>query len=131
MKIACKETTFYLNSQIFCAKNALFCTLHLCLCRLFCRFLHKNSFFVAEYFFLFREVEGYFSRFFVFSACALKGIRSIWLPILYIRCRVSFNCRPTRLSRPTPLLSPNNPLASTLQKLSDEAEKAKGWHAER
>ena len=49
MKIACKETTFYLIQQIFFSKNDLFCTEWGGLCMLFWSFGEKN-----EPFFVFR-----------------------------------------------------------------------------
>ena len=49
MKIACKETTFYLIQQIFFSKNDLFCTEGGSLCILFRSFDEKN-----EPFFVFR-----------------------------------------------------------------------------
>jgi hypothetical protein len=49
VKIACKETTFYLIQQIFFSKNDLFCTEGGSLCILFWSFGDKN-----EPFFVFR-----------------------------------------------------------------------------
>ena len=49
MKIACKETTFYLIQQIFFSKNDFFCTEGGSLCILFGSFSEKN-----EPFFVFR-----------------------------------------------------------------------------
>jgi hypothetical protein len=49
VKIACKETTFYLIQQIFFSKNDLFCTEGGSLCILFWSFDEKN-----EPFFVFR-----------------------------------------------------------------------------
>jgi len=49
VKIACKETTFYLIQQIFFSKNDLFCTEGGSLCMLFWSFGDKN-----EPFFVFR-----------------------------------------------------------------------------
>ena len=43
MKIACKETTFYLIQQIFFSKNDLFCTEGGSLCILFRSFDEKNG----------------------------------------------------------------------------------------
>jgi len=43
VKIACKETTFYLIQQIFFSKNDLFCTEGGSLCILFWSFGEKNE----------------------------------------------------------------------------------------